>query len=104
MTHSHLIQRSLFIERKEKRLEAIEKQLEALKTPPHIASGILTGVTKYYNNNELQQHQHLPTSISNQTVIGWKDLCRGRINKHLTQELSLHYASDNKPYSFTGRS
>ena len=40
--------------KKEERLEAIEKKLEALKTPLYISSGTLIGVKKYYNNNELQ--------------------------------------------------
>lgn len=39
-------------------------------TPQRINSGILTGVKKYYNNNEFKQQQHLPTSINNQTAIG----------------------------------
>ena len=102
MTHDHFLQCSLSIARKEEILKAIEKKPEALKTQSHIASRILTKTKKYYNNNELQQQQHLPTSINNQTAICWERFCRGLISKLLTHKISLHYTSDNKPYSFTG--
>ena len=50
----------------------------------------------------MQQQQHLPTSINNQTTIGWGHFCRGRISELLTQELSSHYINDTKSNLFTG--
>ena len=81
MQHNTFLKCSSFVERKEKQLKIIATKLKSVKTPPHITSGILTDVKKDYNNNELKQQQHLPTSIKNQTTIGWEHFCRGRISK-----------------------
>ena len=100
MSHDHFITCSDSTIRKEERLTLLEEKLKQLKTPTTLQSGIIRGVSEYYNNITHIIGQRV--DLRKQHEIGWEHFSKGRVSINLTQSMSKHYKKEKLTGTFTG--
>ena len=99
MSHNHFITCSESTIKKEDRLTLLEEKLKQLKTPTTLQSGIIRGVSEYYNNITHIIRQRV--DLRKQHEIGWEHFSKGRVSINLTKSMSKHYKKEKITGTFT---